>query len=592
MDETQRMSGSSQTRGARRRYRASRARIGILGAISRSRGGLLGSTALQAAVLTLIGTPGNAQSVAPGTLPQGGQVIAGAARIATAGTAMQVTQTSNNATVNWNSFSIGGNASVTFAQPSTQAVVINRVIGPDPSVIAGRLSANGQVVLTNQSGVTFTDSALVNVQTLVVSAPGISEANAKAGNLVFDQAARPGAKVVNQGSITVGQTGLAALVAPQVANSGVITAKMGHVVLAGAEAHTVDLYGDGMLSVDVTKQVTTAPIGADGKPVLSLVTNTGLIQADGGTVVLTAGAVDGIVQNLVTAGGTVSAATLGSNIGQVSIGGTGGSVIIQGTIAARGDAAGTMGGQVAVNAPGHNVTLAAGSKIDVSGRAGGGTVAVGTTIARAQNRKAAGTPTARNVKMDRDAFIVADAIDSGKGGNVVLLSKGGSTDFAGSISARGGVAGGEGGLVEISGDALTFVGKANVGAVSGRDGTVLIDPDSVEIATGGAATLATSATDGTTGTVTLDPATITGAKVVGNLEIDASKDITVTNALDFTGGGVTVTGFTLRAGNNITVNADITSHNSISLIAGDSGVTQCGDHNGCSDDQCHCVHRF
>ena len=70
--------------------------------------------------------------------------------------------------------------------------------------------------------------------------------------MVFDQAANPNAAVVNQGTITIRQAGLAALVAPQVVNSGVITATLGHVVLAGAKTATLDLYGDGMLSLDVT----------------------------------------------------------------------------------------------------------------------------------------------------------------------------------------------------------------------------------------------------------------------------------------------------------------------------------------------------
>jgi filamentous hemagglutinin family protein len=52
--------------------------------------------------------------------------------------------------VNWNSFSVGSNAQVSFRQPSSNAIAINRVIGPDPSVIAGRITANGQIVLTNQ----------------------------------------------------------------------------------------------------------------------------------------------------------------------------------------------------------------------------------------------------------------------------------------------------------------------------------------------------------------------------------------------------------------------------------------------------------
>ena len=107
------------------------------------------------------------------------------------------------------------------------------------------------------------------------------------------------------------QTGLAGLVAPRVQNDGVISAKLGHVVLGGAQTATLDLYGDGLLAIDVTKQVTQAPVDKDGKVVTALVTNTGTVRADGGTVLLTASAVDGVVQTLVTAGGNISAPSVG-----------------------------------------------------------------------------------------------------------------------------------------------------------------------------------------------------------------------------------------------------------------------------------------
>src|SRR6185437_15023728 len=109
-------------------------------------------------------------------------------------------------------------------------------------------------------------------------------------------------------------------VAPQVRNSGTITATLGHVVLAGAKSATLDLYGDGMLSIDVTGQVVHAPDGAT-----ALVTNTGVIRADGGTVQLTARAADGIVQTLVDAGGKIRAGTIGDKTGVVALNGVGGS---------------------------------------------------------------------------------------------------------------------------------------------------------------------------------------------------------------------------------------------------------------------------
>ena len=181
------------------------------------------------------------------------------------------------------------------------------------------------------------------------------------------------------------QAGLAALVAPQVANSGTINAQLGHVVLAGAKTATLDLYGDGLLSLDVTNQVTEAPVGADGKKVTALVTNTGVVIADGGTVQLTARAADGIVQNLVQAGGKIRAATMGDQTGTIALNGVGGSIVVEGQLAAPGRAPGTRGGAIEVVSNG-NVTVASSARINASGKAGGGMVAIGTTLARAKDR--------------------------------------------------------------------------------------------------------------------------------------------------------------------------------------------------------------
>ena len=175
----------------------------------------------------------------------------------------------------------------------------------------------------------------------MVSAAGISNQHFMAGRMVFDQPAHANAKISNAGTITVKQAGLAALVAPQVANSGTISAQLGHVVLAGAKTATLDLYGDGLLSLDVTNQVTEAPVGADGKKVTALVTNTGVVIADGGTVQLTARAADGIVQNLVQAGGKIRAATMGDQTGTIALNGVGGSIVVAGQLSTPGRAPGT-----------------------------------------------------------------------------------------------------------------------------------------------------------------------------------------------------------------------------------------------------------
>ncbi len=403
-----------------------------------------------------------------------------------------------------------------------------------------------------------------------------------AGRLVFDQAASPNAAIVNQGTLTIADAGLAALVAPQVANSGVITATLGHVVLAGAKTATLDLYGDGMLSLDVNNEVTQAPLGPNGAAVTALVTNTGVIRADGGTVQLTARQADGLVQDLVDAGGKIianSATTSsgGSQTGTVVLGGLGGSIVLSGVVTADGNAPGSTGGQVQANAS-QGVTLTPTAQISASGPAGGGTVAVGTTLARAAGGPGtASRLTAQTVQVDPGASIAANATADGNGGRVTVLSVQ-STSMDGAISAQGGPQGGNGGFVETSGNNLSIAtGAVNVSAPLGALGTILLDPAILTITSTAPGSL--DSTFNATGTIRIgtDPG---GTDTVstealdafkGNVLLQAAETLTVAEAFSLTAGGPAPQSLTLEAGGTITVQASITASGNIILATGGAG---------------------
>lgn len=87
------------------------------------------------------------------TLPQGGRVSQGQVTISQSGQQMAITQSTAKAVVNWDSFDIGANAKVNIAQPSSQSVLLNRVLSDNPTQILGQLQANGQVVLVNPKGI-------------------------------------------------------------------------------------------------------------------------------------------------------------------------------------------------------------------------------------------------------------------------------------------------------------------------------------------------------------------------------------------------------------------------------------------------------
>ncbi len=551
----------------------------LFDAARRRRSVLLLGTALQATASLLLVTPGRAQP-AVNARPSGGVVTAGSASIGTSASTTTITQSSQRAAINWQSFNVGAQQTVDFVQPSSSSVALNRVISSDPSQIAGHIDANGQIILINQSGVIFYHGAQVNTAGLIVSAAGMSDVNFMAGKLVFDQAARPNAAVVNQGTLTVQQAGLAALVAPRVANSGVIDAKLGQVVLAGAKTATLDLYGDGLLALDVSNAVTQVPIGANGQKVTALVTNTGVIEADGGSVQLTARAADGLVQNLVQAGGKIVADSVGSKTGTVVLGGLGGSIVLSGVVSADGSAPGSHGGQVQADAS-EGVKLATGSRISASGPAGGGTVAVGTTLARAAGGPGtASALTAKTVQVDQGASIAADATSNGDGGRVTVLSSL-STSMAGKISANGGPLGGNGGFVEVSGEqGFALTGSIDVSAQLGNLGTILLDPTNLTIiagATGDGDQDGNLTTNGGTilasGPDTTNDTVSNGAidGLTGNVLLQATQSITINANAPISLTATAGQALTLEAGGTIAVHASITATGDIILATGGAG---------------------
>ena len=84
----------------------------------------------------------------------GGQIVSGTGQIGSANAqALTVTQSSPKMIVDWASFNVGAGSTVTFVQPGSSSVALNRVTGPDPSTIQGSIRANGQVFLVNPNGV-------------------------------------------------------------------------------------------------------------------------------------------------------------------------------------------------------------------------------------------------------------------------------------------------------------------------------------------------------------------------------------------------------------------------------------------------------
>src|SRR5476651_2310660 len=102
--------------------------------------------------------------------PTGGEVVAGGAAITNTANTTTINQSSDKAIINWQSFNIGSQEKTQFIQPSSTSMALNR-INPNQgaSQIFGQLTANGRIILINQSGIYFGPNAYVNVGGIVAS---------------------------------------------------------------------------------------------------------------------------------------------------------------------------------------------------------------------------------------------------------------------------------------------------------------------------------------------------------------------------------------------------------------------------------------
>ncbi|AHF02359.1 hypothetical protein THIAE_08455 [Thiomicrospira aerophila AL3] len=281
------------------------------------KGGIVGAVAA-----LMLGFGGVAHALDPGTLPTGGNVTHGNATINQSGNVMNIHQTTDKLITNWNSFNIGAGATVNFHQPGSNSAALNRINDTNPSQILGNLNANGNVYLINPNGILFGQNAQVDVGGLIASTLEISDQDFLNNTLNFKNLGLSDGQIKNLGNIRA-KGGVVALIANQVNNQGQIHADHGNVALAAGNQVTLDFTGDGLMTVTVEQGVIDA-----------LAQNGGLIQADGGFVIMTTQAQNDIYRNVVNNTGIIQAQTLqadasgrimlmgGMTQGQVIAGGT------------------------------------------------------------------------------------------------------------------------------------------------------------------------------------------------------------------------------------------------------------------------------
>ena len=496
--------------------------------------GVLASVVLSGGMSTLT----HAQQAPPSAtqLPVVNAVARGQVNITQTNTAntsaMNVNQASQSAVINWNTFNVGQSAQVNFNQPNSSAVTLNRVLDNNPSQVWGRITAPGQVFISNANGVYFSPTSSVDVGALTATTHNISDDDFMSGKRTFTRDGATG-KVINEGNLKAALGGYVALLAPEVQNAGVIVAQAGTVALAAGEAITLNFDPSQKLT-----GITTTP-----STIASLVENKLAVLAPDGHIVLSAVAMNKLHAGVVKNNGRLEASSMVSK---------GGTIVLEGD----------------------DITLERNSKLEATGPTGGGTVLVGGDWQGSGDVRPA-----TRVTMQEGATINASATENGDGGKVVLWSDVQNADsvtqVAGTIQARGGEQGGDGGRIETSGHVLKVnPSKGDASAPHGRAGEWLFDPYDVTITSADANGGFTS----TAGTDTWDPSatgsTLDAAALVAKLNAGTNVTVTTTGA-GSDAGNITVasalTGWTastlsLNAHHDVRVNAAISGTGTSALV--------------------------
>lgn len=465
--------------------------------------------------------------------PNGANVVHGDVNISQSGSNTVINQNTDKAIINWNSFDINKGESVLFNQNSSSSVILNRVTNGMPTNIFGNISANGNVFILNQAGVLVGNGASINTNSFLAGAANINDNDFIAGKYNFYGAQ---GNVINNGSIKVHDGGYAVLMGKNVTNNGLISAKLGKIYLSSGEAFRMDMSGNDLIGVEVEKGITDAYIS-----------NAGHIQAEGGTIIMTAKNASDVIRQSVNNTGIIDASSISYEGGKVILGAENGQIINDGEI---------------------NVS----SKSDDSGSIeikAEHIINNGLIYANGLNGGTINMLSSDFLKIGSSSIIQANSFSYGNGGNIKLISQKRAESYNGALIEAGSIYG-SGGFIELSGyDSVYAFGNFNTKSMYGRYGQFLLDPSNMFI--GNYSNLADDenyqvSDDGNTYiditwlNTQLDNNNVSLQTLQGN----GSGDITLNDGITLEGAN----GLTLDAANNISLLGNINGLSYLTLNAG------------------------
>lgn len=413
--------------------------------------------------------------------------------------------------------------------------ILGRIVGGDPSVIDGLVrvtGSNANLFLINPAGVIFGPNARLDVagdftattatrlrfeSDRWFNAFGSNDYASLVGTpsfFMFD-AAQAGS-IINAGQLSLQPGKTLLLLGGNVINVGQLSAPNGNILVAavpGTGRVRISRPG-GLLSLEVETTNTSGqmiPITPLDLPKL-----------------LTVGAAGLETGVTATSDNTVQLAN-----SSVQIPTAPGTTVISGQVSVAGQQLGILAGQLPqIGVLGDRVALL-NANLDASGVNGGGTIRIGGDY-----RGKGTVPNAKQTFVSQDSVINTSAQQNGHGGNVFIWADE-TTRFNGQIKATGGAQSGNGGFVEVSGkQQLAVGGKVDISAPAGTSGTALFDPRDIIIVPGTGANdgeIADGsifANDGGTGDFVIGTTTL--ASITGNIQLQATRNITFNTSLTLT----------------------------------------------------------
>ncbi len=430
-----------------------------------------------------------------------------------------------------------------FLTTPNVANILSRVVGSNPSVINGLIQVTGgnaNLFLMNPTGIVFGPHASLNVPASFTattatgigfdggwfSATGANNYQSLSGapNRFAFNTALPGS-ILNAGDLTVDTGASLNLIGGNVINTGNLTASAGKIRLMAVPGTSLVRISQPDMALSL--EVDASDLGAAGVAGMAATDLPGLLTGDAADVGLEV--LDDGSLKLVNS--------------ETAIPIQNGTTLISGNI----DVSGTLGGEV--NVLGDRVALVD-ATLDASGLFSGGTLLVGGDY-----QGQGSLPTASRTLVNQNSTLNADALDAGNGGQAIVWAEE-VTGFYGDAVARGGSTSGDGGLIEISGkDSLAFQGTVDVSAAAGADGTILFDPENINIVAGAGPHDSQITTDDQILAGDAPPPTFTiGAATLGTLPgtliLQADENITVANGVSINFTGSNPVTFTADADSN------------------------------------------